>query len=311
MQSMQNTFDCVKNAWVVAHELSEWICGDCGNGGLGDELNVGEDGEPECPWCASERVRMRHEEPDLPDAAEAPNPTEIKAENEQLRKWQYQVADGLGFLNHPEGQSGYEVATPEVILRGERTFDSSRFNLLLKFAKDQADADCAYGDNCPTFGSRHGQCYGCAAREVLSEIGVTYHDPVTACVHDEKNKCDDCNDCGGVIRSSDEKSEWVCGRCGEEVDSSHVTFEETHDGCGGDCDVCDRDEGRVEPVLRIIIGPGGPGPTAGRFIEVEDATGRSINAGTWTQRPDNTWALTISVIAVAQALAAERKAARL
>jgi hypothetical protein len=32
------------------------------------------------------------------------------------------------------------------------------------------EGDCAYGDNCPTFGSRHGRCDSCHAREVLRRI---------------------------------------------------------------------------------------------------------------------------------------------
>ena len=37
-----------------------------------------------------------------------------------------------------------------------------------------------------------------------------------------------------------------------------------------------------------------PGPEAPRFIEVEDAGGRSIRFGTWIERPDGTWALRIT-----------------
>lgn len=33
--------------------------------------------------------------------------------------------------------------------------------------EDFAEYDCHYGDNCPTFGSRHGQCVGCKARKAL------------------------------------------------------------------------------------------------------------------------------------------------
>jgi len=43
---------------------------------------------------------------------------------------------------------------------------------LEQFAKDMAEDDCAYGDNCPTFGTRHGQCDGCKARETLKEAGL-------------------------------------------------------------------------------------------------------------------------------------------
>lgn len=35
--------------------------------------------------------------------------------------------------------------------------------------EDFADYDCHYGDNCPTFGSRHGRCVGCKARAALKD----------------------------------------------------------------------------------------------------------------------------------------------
>lgn len=34
-----------------------------------------------------------------------------------------------------------------------------------------------------------------------------------------------------------------------------------------------------------------PGPEAGRFIEVEDPSGKSIDVGEWIHRPDGYWAL--------------------
>lgn len=38
---------------------------------------------------------------------------------------------------------------------------------LRSFVGDLAEHDCAYGDDCPTFGSRHGRCVGCRARSAL------------------------------------------------------------------------------------------------------------------------------------------------
>ena len=40
-----------------------------------------------------------------------------------------------------------------------------------------------------------------------------------------------------------------------------------------------------------IVFDGPPGPTAGRFVEVEDDTGKSISFGEWVERPDGYWAL--------------------
>lgn len=42
-----------------------------------------------------------------------------------------------------------------------------------------------------------------------------------------------------------------------------------------------------------IVFDGPPGPESCRFVEVEDANGRSFRAGEWIERPDGYWALVI------------------
>ncbi len=42
-----------------------------------------------------------------------------------------------------------------------------------------------------------------------------------------------------------------------------------------------------------IVFDDGPGPVAGRFVEVEDSSGKSISVGEWVERPDGFWALRI------------------
>lgn len=42
-----------------------------------------------------------------------------------------------------------------------------------------------------------------------------------------------------------------------------------------------------------IVFDGPPSHESGRFIEVEDASGKSISIGEWVHRPDNYWALRI------------------
>lgn len=42
-----------------------------------------------------------------------------------------------------------------------------------------------------------------------------------------------------------------------------------------------------------IIFDGPPGPIAGRFVEVENDEGESINVGEWKQKSDNYWTLRI------------------
>lgn len=43
-----------------------------------------------------------------------------------------------------------------------------------------------------------------------------------------------------------------------------------------------------------IVFDGPPGHESGRFVEVEDASGRSINAGEWLQRKDGYWVLRLT-----------------
>lgn len=40
-----------------------------------------------------------------------------------------------------------------------------------------------------------------------------------------------------------------------------------------------------------VVFDGPPGPIAGRFVEVEDPSGKSIGVGEWIHRPDGFWAL--------------------
>jgi hypothetical protein len=44
-----------------------------------------------------------------------------------------------------------------------------------------------------------------------------------------------------------------------------------------------------------IVFDGPPAPESGRFVEVEDDTGRSINLGEWIHRPDGFWALRLPI----------------
>lgn len=41
-----------------------------------------------------------------------------------------------------------------------------------------------------------------------------------------------------------------------------------------------------------VVFDGPPGPTSGRFVEVE-RDGKSIGVGRWVERPDGLWALKI------------------
>lgn len=52
----------------------------------------------------------------------------------------------------------------------ERAKWESKYNVLRSALSDLAEGDCSYGDGCPAFGSRHGQCCSCKAREALSKV---------------------------------------------------------------------------------------------------------------------------------------------
>ena len=49
-----------------------------------------------------------------------------------------------------------------------------------------------------------------------------------------------------------------------------------------------------------IVFDGPPGPESGRFVEVENERGRSVDVGEWIHRPDGYWALRISSDALAK-----------
>lgn len=65
----------------------------------------------------------------------------------------------------------------------------------------------------------------------------------------------------------------------------------------------DKERGRVPPPPAPqyidVVFDAPPGPVAGRFVEVEDAEGRSISVGEWVCRPDGYWALRIRAIRAA------------
>ena len=59
----------------------------------------------------------------------------------------------------------------------------------------------------------------------------------------------------------------------------------------------------AEPVDIVFDGP--PSPKGCRFIEVEDAQGKSVRLGKWVDRGDGTWALRIDTELARTALAAD------
>ena len=44
-----------------------------------------------------------------------------------------------------------------------------QLNTKTSILEELAEADCEYGDNCPTFGSQHGQCISCKVRKALAK----------------------------------------------------------------------------------------------------------------------------------------------
>jgi hypothetical protein len=48
-------------------------------------------------------------------------------------------------------------------------------------------------------------------------------------------------------------------------------------------------------VQRASVFDGPPGREGGRFVEVEDADGRSVEVGEWVEEPGGTWALVLEL----------------
>ena len=63
---------------------------------------------PNCQWCG-DSFGHRPECPVL-------EVNTLRARVAELEAWQKDVANGLGYLNQPEGQAGYEVAAPSTII---------------------------------------------------------------------------------------------------------------------------------------------------------------------------------------------------
>ena len=63
--------------------------------------------------------------------------------------------------------------------------------------------------------------------------------------------------------------------------------------CGG-CNDCKPKENETAKTIRIVF-DGPPGPEAGRFVEVEDEKGCSIDAGEWRKRDDGYWELVLDL----------------
>ncbi len=55
-------------------------------------------------------------------------------------------------------------------------------------------------------------------------------------------------------------------------------------------------ETRIIPINIVFDGP--PGPTSGRFVEIETDDGKGIAVGEWTKRGGGFWALRITELPV-------------
>lgn len=53
---------------------------------------------------------------------------------------------------------------------------------------------------------------------------------------------------------------------------------------------------QTERTIHVVF-DGPPGPTSGRFVEVETPDGRSVNVGEWKRREDGYWVLVLNVLA--------------
>jgi hypothetical protein len=65
--------------------------------------------------------------------------------------------------------------------------------------------------------------------------------------------------------------------------------------------------GMTDPHINIVF-DGPPGPEGGRFVEIEDAAGRSITLGEWIERDDGLWTLRIGLAEIVDRLGDAAKA---
>lgn len=63
---------------------------------------------------------------------------------------------------------------------------------------------------------------------------------------------------------------------------------------------CEHHGGPPSPYVDVVF-DGPPSHESGRFVEVEDATGKSIRFGEWTKRSDGLWALRLPLPEVKEA----------
>lgn len=76
-----------------------------------------------------------------------------------------------------------------------------------------------------------------------------------------------------------------CRECSEPFDVYRAPEERLCEGC---------QEMSSQAGYIDIVFDGPPGPEAGRFVEVENAMGRSIRVGEWIERDDGLWALRLT-----------------
>jgi len=57
------------------------------------------------------------------------------------------------------------------------------------------------------------------------------------------------------------------------------------------------DDRKLIPFLDIVF-DGPPGHESGRFVEVEDPSGKSVSAGEWIDRGNGFWALRIGITVI-------------
>jgi hypothetical protein len=90
-------------------------------------------------------------------------------------------------------------------------------------------------------------------------------------------------------------SERICRLCGCTDDDCRQCIEKTGKPCYWvEADLCSACETRVSKLHIVFDGP--PGPTAGRFVEVENDKGSSINVGEWVERSDGLWELVLDLV---------------